>query len=75
MQLWLLKRNNKEKKMALVKAICTNCGANLEVDNTKEAGICRHCRTAYIVEKTINKYNMHIQNTLIYQVSHTQQKK
>ena len=27
--------------MPLVNAKCTNCGANLQVDNTKDAAICR----------------------------------
>lgn len=32
------------------------CGANLEVDREKEAGICPYCGTAFIVEKAINNY-------------------
>lgn len=43
--------------MPLVQAICTNCGANLEIDNTKDAAICPYCGTAFIVEKAINNYN------------------
>ena len=42
--------------MALIAAKCTNCGANIEVDDTKEAGICSHCGTAFITEKVINNY-------------------
>ena len=41
--------------MALVKAQCTNCGANLEVDNQKDAAICPFCNTPYVVEKAIQK--------------------
>lgn len=48
--------------MALVAAKCTQCGANLEVDETKEAGICKYCGTAFITEKAINNYN--INNTV-----------
>lgn len=44
--------------MALVPAICTQCGAQIEVDDTHEAGICKHCGTAFITEKVINKYNI-----------------
>lgn len=44
--------------MALVPAKCTQCGANIEVDETKEAGICRYCGTAFITEKAINNYNI-----------------
>ena len=44
--------------MPLVQAKCTNCGANLQVDNTKDAAICPYCGSAYIVEKAINNYNV-----------------
>lgn len=37
-------------------AICTQCGGRIEVDETKEAGICAHCGTAFITEKVINNY-------------------
>ena len=43
--------------MPLISARCTNCGANLEVDNTKDAAICPYCGSAYIVEKAVNYYN------------------
>jgi tetratricopeptide (TPR) repeat protein len=43
--------------MALVAAKCTNCGANIEVDNTKELGVCEFCETTFYVEKVINNYN------------------
>ena len=42
--------------MALVPAICTQCGAQIEVDNTHEAGICKFCGTPFITEKAIYKY-------------------
>ncbi len=48
--------------MPLVAAKCTQCGANLEVDNTKEAGICKYCGTAFITEKAINNYNTYVTN-------------
>lgn len=44
--------------MPLVDAKCTNCGAPLKVDNSKEAAICEHCGSAFIVEKAINNYNI-----------------
>ena len=40
--------------MALIPAKCTQCGANIEVDDTHEAGICKYCGTAFITEKAIN---------------------
>lgn len=48
--------------MPLVPAICTQCGAQIEVDNSHEAGICKHCGTAFITEKVINKYNAPVTN-------------
>jgi len=42
--------------MALVPAKCTECGASIEVDASKEAGICSHCGTAFITEKVINNF-------------------
>lgn len=44
--------------MPLLNAKCTNCGANLKVDNAKDAAICDHCGSAFIVEKAINNYNI-----------------
>lgn len=44
--------------MPLVPAICTQCGAQIEVDDTHEAGVCKYCGTAFITEKAINNYNV-----------------
>lgn len=44
--------------MPLVEAKCTNCGANLEVENTKDAAICPYCGTPYVVEKAIKNFNV-----------------
>lgn len=53
--------------MGLIAAKCTQCGANIEVDETKEAGICQYCGTAFITEKAINNYNItnHISNLTV----------
>lgn len=48
--------------MALVPAICTQCGAKIEVDDTHEAGVCKYCGTAFITEKAINQYTTYITN-------------
>lgn len=42
--------------MALQAAICTQCGAQIQVDETKEAGICPSCGTAFITEKVIHNF-------------------
>lgn len=50
--------------MSLVPAICTQCGAQIEVDNSHEAGVCKHCGTAFITEKAINNYNNSVTNNI-----------
>lgn len=42
--------------MPLVDAKCTNCGAALKVDKSKEAAICEYCGSAFIVEKAISNH-------------------
>ena len=44
--------------MPFVEAKCTNCGAVLSVDNTKNLWICNYCQTAFIFEKAINNYTV-----------------
>ena len=48
--------------MGFIPARCTQCGAAIEVDDTKEAGICKHCGTAFVTEKAINNYNTYVTN-------------
>ena len=48
--------------MPLVPAKCTECGANVTVDDSKDAAVCEFCGTAFITEKAINNY--HITNNL-----------
>jgi len=48
--------------MAIVPARCTQCGGNIQIDASKEAGICPHCGTAFITEKVINNYNSYVTN-------------
>ena len=49
--------------MPFVPAKCTQCGANIEVDNTKEAAICSFCGTAFITEKAIQNFVTNYNNT------------
>lgn len=48
--------------MPLVPAKCPQCGANIEIDDSKDAGICKYCGTAFITEKAINNYNTYVTN-------------
>ena len=43
-------------------AKCTSCGANIEVDENKEAGVCPFCNTAFITEKAIKNYSTNTTN-------------
>lgn len=54
--------------MPFVPAKCTQCGANLAVDNEKDAAICQFCGTPFITEKAIQNFNItynttNVQNT------------
>ena len=51
-----------EKKVKLVPAICTQCGATLEVDPTYDAAVCKFCNTPFVIEKAINNYNVKYAN-------------
>lgn len=55
--------------MPLVPAKCTQCGANITVDDSKDAAICEFCGTAFVTEKAINNYhitnNVNISNATI----------
>ena len=54
------------KEIRFVPAICTQCGASLEVDPSQEAAVCKYCGTPFIVEKAINNYNIeHADNVTI----------
>ena len=42
----------------LVPAVCTQCGATLTVDPSKDAAVCQYCGTAFIVANAINQYKI-----------------
>lgn len=44
--------------MNLIPGICSQCGATLSVDKSKEAMICPYCNTPFVVEKAIQMFNM-----------------
>lgn len=48
--------------MSFVAAKCTQCGANIEVDDTHDAGICKFCGTPFVTEKVINNFNSYTVN-------------
>ncbi|PWM73591.1 MAG: hypothetical protein DBX59_04605 [Bacillota bacterium] len=48
--------------MGFIAAKCPNCGAAIDVDDSKEAGVCRFCNTAFVTEKVIQNYNYNIDN-------------
>ena len=40
--------------MPIVPAICTQCGAAVQVNDTLDAAICPHCQTPFIIQKAID---------------------
>jgi len=45
-------------KGRLVPAVCTQCGATLEVDPTQDAAVCKYCNTPFIVQKAVENYTV-----------------
>ena len=55
--------SNPRKALKITPALCTQCGAQIEVDLSQAAAICPHCKTAFIVENAVKKYKIqYIQN-------------
>ena len=48
---------------SFVPAVCTQCGARLEVDPAQDAAVCPYCGTPFVVQKAINNFS--IQNATI----------
>ncbi len=46
--------------MSFIAAKCTECGAAIEVDDTKDAGICKFCGTVFVTQKVISHHNTYI---------------
>ena len=44
--------------MPFVAAKCPQCGAQLKVNDEKDAAICEFCGTPFIVEKAIHNYTI-----------------
>ena len=49
--------------MIMKNAKCTNCGANIEVNENSDAGVCKYCNAAYVTEKAIELYNSNVSNS------------
>jgi len=47
-------KGKKDNYMPMIAAKCTQCNAILQVNSSKDAAICDHCGTAFIIEKAIN---------------------
>ena len=45
-------------EVKMVPAVCTQCGGALEVDPSRETGVCPFCGSTYVIEKAINQYNV-----------------
>ena len=58
--------NENDLRARLVPAVCTQCGATLEVDPNQEAAVCKYCGTPFVVEKAVQNYQ--VQNARIEHV-------
>ncbi len=56
--------------MTFVAAKCTQCGANLEIESTKDAAICPNCNTPFVVEKAVHYHNTYNNNN--YKIEHSE---
>ena len=54
--------SDETQRAKIMPAICTQCGAQIEVDSSLDAAVCQHCGTAFIVEKAIKHYNIKYAN-------------
>ena len=43
--------------MQIVPAKCTECGGILQVNQEKDAAVCPHCNTPFIIKKAVNNYS------------------
>jgi len=50
--------SDEKKNFQMTPAICTQCGASVEVDPKQEAAVCEYCRTPFIIDKAIKSYNL-----------------
>lgn len=48
--------------MPVVPAKCPQCGADIEVDTTHEAGLCKNCGAPFVTEKVLKSQNIFITN-------------
>lgn len=48
--------------MPIVPAKCPQCGADIEVDTTHEAGLCKKCGAPFVTEKVLKSQNIFITN-------------
>lgn len=48
--------------MGFIAARCPQCGSNITVDDSRDAGICEFCGTAFVTEKVIQNITTHITN-------------
>lgn len=59
-------RTDETRKHKMMPAICTQCGAQIEVDLSNEIATCKFCGNTFIVEKAIQNYS--VQNANIQRV-------
>jgi len=47
------KKKKSKLKTAIISVYCINCGLKIQVDSTKEEGVCYNCKEAFITGKIV----------------------
>ena len=63
---------SEEGRIRTVPAVCTQCGAKLDVDPDKDAAVCPYCGTPFLVDKAIQNYNINYTHNDVHQDIHIQ---
>ncbi|MCR4950848.1 MAG: hypothetical protein K6A40_05945 [Solobacterium sp.] len=63
---------SEEGRIRTVPAVCTQCGAKLDVDPEKDAAVCPYCGTPFLVDKAIQNYNINYTHNDVHQDIHIQ---
>ena len=55
--------------MAFVATKCTQCGADIQIDDSKESGFCSNCGTKFTTEKLISQKITNVEQQVNYYVN------
>ena len=55
--------------MAFVASKCTQCGADIQIDDSKESGFCSNCGTKFVTEKLVTQKITNVEQQVNYYVN------